>query len=183
MNMKIRVQLLKILLNKNQHRGFTLIHLLVIMLVMGILAALALPNFLGCGNKAKQSESKTYVGALNRGQQAYYIEKGKFSNSIPALGVGIQTSTVNYQYSTKTTTRAAFNYGIPKNNVLKINVGGVFAIPDKKVGSKTGKDNITTQAILCEAKSAGIPKPADPTYQNGVMGCGAETKEVGKSSP
>ncbi|MBD1919693.1 prepilin-type N-terminal cleavage/methylation domain-containing protein [Microcoleus sp. FACHB-831] len=182
MNMAIRVQLLKYLLNKHQHRGFTLIELLVVMLVIGILAALALPSFLNCANTSKKSESKTYVYSLNKGQQAYYTEKEKFSNSIAALGVGIPPRTANYQYSTKSTKTAAFNYGIAKNKGLKSDIGGVFLTPDNNIDSKTGNDNMTiqmtTQTILCEANSADISKISVPSYQNGVMTCGDETRRI-----
>lgn len=182
MNMAIRVQFLKYLLNKYQHRGFTLIELIVIMLVMGILAALALPSFLNCANKSKKSESKTYVYSLNKGQQAYYTENEKFSNSIVDLGVGIPPSTANYQYSTKSTKTTAFNYGIAKNKGFKSDIGGVFLTPDHNIDSKTGDDNMpiqmTTQTIICEANSADIRKISVPSYQNGVMTCGDKTRRV-----
>lgn len=182
MNMAIRVQFLKYLLNKHQDRGFTLIELLVVMLVIGILAALALPSFLNCAKTSKKSESKTYVGSLNKGQQAYYTENEKFSNSIAALGIGIPPSTANYQYSTKSTKTAAFNYGIAKNKGFKSDIGGVFLTPDHNIDSNTGDDNMpiqmTTQTILCEANSADISKISVPSYQNGVMACGDKTRRV-----
>jgi type II secretory pathway pseudopilin PulG len=55
-----------------------LIELLVVIIIIGILAAIALPSFLNQANKAKQSEAKTYVGSMNRGQQAYFLENDTF---------------------------------------------------------------------------------------------------------
>ncbi len=152
------------------------------MLFIGILGVLALPSFLNCAKTNKKSESKTYVGSLNKGQQAYYTENEKFSNSIVDLGVGIPPSTANYQYSTKSTKTTAFNYGIAKNKGFKSDIGGVFLTPDHNIDSKTGNDNMTiqmtTQTILCEANSADISKISVPSYQNGVMACGAETRRI-----
>jgi type II secretory pathway pseudopilin PulG len=62
------------------------------------LSAIALPSFLSQANKAKQSEAKTYIGSLNKAQQAFYVENTAFSSSITQLGVGIQTKTTNYEY-------------------------------------------------------------------------------------
>ena len=84
---------------KKANGGFTLIELLVVIIIIGILSAIALPSFLNQANKAKQSEAKTYIGSMNRAQQAYYMENGEFTDAIPELGLGIQSSTDNYSYT------------------------------------------------------------------------------------
>ncbi|WP_017293776.1 type IV pilin protein [Geminocystis herdmanii] len=65
--------------NKGQE-GFTLIELLVVVIIIGVLAAVALPNLLGQVGKARESEAKNGVGAINRAQQSYHFEKQTFAN-------------------------------------------------------------------------------------------------------
>ncbi len=49
---------------KNKQAGFTLIELLVVILIVGILAAVGLPMYLGYAKDARMSEGKTLVGSL-----------------------------------------------------------------------------------------------------------------------
>lgn len=167
----------------HKDQGFTLLELTFVVIIIGGLAALVLPSFLNCSNKAKQSEAKQYVGSMNRGQQAYFLEQKAFYNSIGKLGLGIKTQTTNYNYSTRATANAAFSYGVARKEAskpLKSYVGAVFAVPSHSENSKAAKDEITTVAILCEANSPGTSKPADPTYQNGVVACGSNTRDISK---
>ncbi len=48
--------------------------------------------------KARQVEGKHYVGAMNRAQQAYYLENEQFAGSIEELNIGLPLETPNYQY-------------------------------------------------------------------------------------
>jgi type IV pilus assembly protein PilA len=54
--------------------GFTLVELLVVILIIGLLAAIAIPAFLSQTGKANDSAAKTQVGTLQTGEEAYAIE-------------------------------------------------------------------------------------------------------------
>ena len=56
--------------------GFTLIELMIVVAIIGILAAIAIPNFLRFQLKAKSSEGKTNLAAIRTAEQSYYSEFG-----------------------------------------------------------------------------------------------------------
>jgi type IV pilus assembly protein PilA len=68
-------------------------------IVLGMIAAIALPSFLNQANKAKQSEAKQQVGAIVRGEQAYFLEYDKFTNQLADLKLPIDAENRNYSYT------------------------------------------------------------------------------------
>lgn len=150
-----------ILRKKREDEGFTLIELLVVIIIIGILSAIALPSFLNQANKAKQSEAKTYVGSMNRSQQAYYAEVGQFAGTdgFGKLGLGVQTDTQNYKYmiagggatgtgTSATPATSVSNQAQPQKNAIKAYVGGVSQ------SNLTATSEATTLAALCEGLNA-----------------------------
>jgi len=57
-------------------KGFTLIELMIVVAIIGILAAIAIPNFLTYQMKSRQSEAKTNLQAIRTSQIAFQAERG-----------------------------------------------------------------------------------------------------------
>ena len=154
MKSEFKTKLIQHMLNKkNGEKGFTLIELLVVIIIIGILAAIALPSFLNQASKARQSEAKTYVGSMNRGQQAYLLEKQQFSPNLQTLGLGIASTTANYAY------------GTVRNATVGGTVAATYGIAELNgIGNTPGAINTTTGDVMVQA----TPSPSSKSYVGAV---------------
>jgi hypothetical protein len=101
-------------------------------------------------NPARQSEAKTYVGTMNRAQQAFFLEKNYFAGSLAVLEIGISPETENYKYQVMVleSTKAVQNSAIAKGDGLKSYTGLV------QVAKSPNYPDLYTTAILCESMTA-----------------------------
>lgn len=62
----------------NKQQGFTIVELLIVIVVIGILAALVITTFTGIQKKARDTERTTDIKALHGQVEAYYAQNGKY---------------------------------------------------------------------------------------------------------
>jgi type IV pilus assembly protein PilA len=77
-------------------KGFTLIELMIVVAIIGILAAIAIPNFLKFQAKSKQSEAKTNLGGIFTAETAFYGDNNYYGNFSQIAWAPVGTAKYTY---------------------------------------------------------------------------------------
>jgi type IV pilus assembly protein PilA len=89
---------------KKLMKGFTLIELMIVVAIIGILAAIAIPNFIKFQARSKQSEAKANLKAMFTAEKAFFQEKDRFSTFVGEVGFAPERNNRYAYYLDGTTT-------------------------------------------------------------------------------
>ena len=124
-------------------QGFTLIELMVVIVIMGILAAVAVPKLFGMIAKSKASEVGPAAGTYVKLQDAYVAEKGTTVGSWKQIGYLMQNSS-NFVYCGKSSCSTSDNtdgYGSATDITTDAFTGGYWTAYNKATLNDCGVGN------------------------------------------
>ncbi|OQA56473.1 MAG: Fimbrial protein precursor [Candidatus Omnitrophica bacterium ADurb.Bin277] len=115
-----------------ESKGFTLIEVLIVIVIISVLAALVIPRFTGHGERARAAEAVVTLGALHRAMAQYFDEVGEYPalNSTDdidrELGIGI-TVTQGWKFSTAADGSVTASLGAGEGaSSLTLNIDGTW---------------------------------------------------------
>jgi type IV pilus assembly protein PilA len=156
-------------------KGFTLIELMIVVAIIGILAAIAIPNFLQYQMKSRQSEAKTNLQAIKTSEVSFQAERGCY------VGIAVEVGSVAAAVGTK---MAPYTWGAgtapSAAGTLWCVTGGVFTGTFNDIGFKaTGNVNyqygvdattVAAPGLYTTATSCALYPAATMTAATGILG-------------
>lgn len=106
------------------HAGFTLIELMIVVAILGIVSAIAIPNFLRYQAKTRQSEAKTNLAGIFVAQTSYFGEQSRYSN-FSDIGFAIAAASNRYTYRAQQTTVAGGVISPGAIQILNASIGTI----------------------------------------------------------
>ena len=81
------------------NKGFTLIELLVVVLIIGILAAMAMPQYFKAVERSRMTEADTLLGSIAQAQRRKFLQRNSFTTNYKGLDVSPKDSSGSVYYT------------------------------------------------------------------------------------
>jgi len=133
---------------KNNYQGFTLVELLVVVVIIGVLAAVALPQYTTAVEKSRATEALTLMNAVAQAAQRYRLQKDEWPAKDAFDRLDIEVPKTNGEYGGK-------SFTLTMGNGLKFNPtdDDFVVIANRKL---TGKKVYSLATVLREQNDGSV---------------------------
>lgn len=134
-----------------KQQGFTLIELMIVVAVIGVLSAIAIPQYQKYVAKAEGASALATLTALKTNTEAFTVENGNFPAQTNSADVGTPSSalgSITYVNSTKGAGTITLAFGMESTKVSPLNKGGSLVLERSEEGTWTCTANAADKAII-----------------------------------
>ena len=109
-------------------KGFRLTELMIVVAIIGILATIAIPNFLRYQARAKQTEAKSNLVAIHTGEIAYFAENNGYLDDFNAIGFAVSGASQRYYYELGNANSGTLPAGCTASTLDTVSATGFIAV-------------------------------------------------------
>ena len=125
----------------NNTKGFTLIELLVVVLIIGILAAMAMPQYFKAVERSRMTEADQLLSSIAQAQQRKYLQVNQYAEDFGVLDVAPQGASGSTFYTKGNPTSGG-------GNGFVVTLDGTTYDAGEATAERVGKKNAPADASL-----------------------------------
>jgi len=140
--------------------GFTLIELLVVVLIIGILAAVAVPQYQKSVEKSKATQAITLLKSVYQAADAYYLANGTWPTSFDVLDVDIPWTGHTVVYGGSTDPRSNNDWSLEifkigsQHGIVVTRLNGKYKGGQFVIYKRNGSSLVPPDTLLCQEEKA-----------------------------